>query len=269
MDVTADSGLNESELAGALDREEFALYYQPNFDPRTEEVSGLEAFLRWNHPRQGLRDAGSFIAGVEHNPLLAQRVDQWVLNTAMREGRRFLEDGHVLKTLSINLSTWLGGDELVAMVAAALKSSGLQASYLSLECPWRMFAAHSAAILPTMRKLDGLGCSLVMDGSPLEQECLDILQGSPVRMAKVCYEALSGKLDEAGMDAAARLIKGLQGMGVKVVVVGIENEEHAELARQAGCYLSQGYRFKSPLSANHVRQLLAVIRRTRDAFSLL
>lgn len=264
-----DLDLSEASLAAALDAGEFVLYYQPDFDPKTEEVSDLEAFLRWNHNTRGLCNAASFIAGFERSKELISRIDQWVLNAAMTQGKRFLDDAHVIQTVSVNLSNWLSGDELVASVQAALKATRFPAKSLSLECPWRMFAAHSEKIIPVMHKLNDLGCTLVMDGSPLEQESLDILKGIPVTTSKICYAALRGKVDEAGVAAASVLIKRLRRMKVKVVVVGVENEEHAELAQQVGCSLSQGNRFKSPLSADHVLQLLDVIKKTKDAFKLL
>ena len=132
-----------------------------------------------------------------------------------------------------------------------------------------VFAAHSEVIIPVMRKLDAMGCIVVMDGSPLEQECLDILRGVPVSISKICFAALDEKVNEAGVGAASSLIRGWHRMDVKVVVVGVENDDHAELVRQTGCSLSQGHRFKSPLSADHVLQLLAVIKKTKDAFKIL
>ena len=261
--------LSEATLSSALDAGEFVLYYQPDFDPKTEEITGLEALLRWNHSTQGLCDAGRFIAGFERSKQLISRVDQWVLNAAMKQGRVFLDDAKVIKTISVNLSTWLSGDELIASVEDALNVTGFPAKSLSLECPWRMFVAHSAEILPVMHKLHALGCTLVVDGSPLEQDSIDILKGVPVDISKICYAALHGKVEEEGIRMASSLVKELRRMKVKIVVVGVENEEHVELVKKAGCSLSQGNRFKSPLSPDNVLKLLSVIRKTKDAFKLL
>ena len=119
--------LSEATLSAALDAGEFVLYYQPDFDPKTGEVSSLEAFLRWNHSVQGLCDAGRFIAGFERSKQLISRVDQWVLHAAMKQGRVFLDDAKVIQTVSVNLSNWLSGDELVASVQDALKVTGFPA----------------------------------------------------------------------------------------------------------------------------------------------
>ena len=261
--------LSEATLSAALDAGEFVLYYQPDFDPRTEEVSSLEAFLRWNHSAQGLCDAARFIAGFERSKQLISRLDEWVLNAAMKQGRVFLDDAKVIQTVSVNLSNWLSGDELVASVQDALKVTGFPAKSLSLECPWRMFVAHSAEIVPVLRKLHVMGCTLVMDGSPLERDSINILKGVPVDTSKICYAALREKVEQEGISMASSLVKDLRRMKVKVVVVGVENEEHVELVHQAGCSLSQGNRFKSPLSPDHVLKLLSVIKKTKDAFKLL
>lgn len=267
--VSAELDLSEAGLSSALEAGEFVLYYQPDFDPDSEEVSSLEAFLRWNHEARGLCDARSFIAGFERSEALTARLDRWVLRSALTQGRQFLDDSEVIQCLSINLSNWLSGDELVSSVRDALSVTGFPAKALSLECPWRMFVAHQAEILPVMQQLGELGCQLAMDGSPLEAECLELLAGAPVSTSKVCYSALSEKVDSEGLAAASALIARLQGMGIKVVVVGVENEQHARLVHEAGCSLSQGNRFKSPLSPDHVSQLLGVIKKTKDAFRIL
>ena len=267
MSKTLD--LSELALGTALDANEFVLYYQPDFDPKTEEVSDLEAFLRWDHATVGLCDAVRFIAGIERSPELINRFDRWVLYTAMNQGDEFLAYSNVIKKISINVSSWLSGDELVASVSGALKATGFPAKSLSLECPWRMFAAYSAEIIPVMQQLDKMGCSLVMDGSPLEQECLDILKGVPVSTTKICYGALQQKVRDSGIDTAISLVKKLRRMKVTTIVVGVENDEHADLVSQVGCSLSQGNRFRSPLSSKNVLQLLDIINKTKDAYKLL
>ena len=267
--MSNDLDLSKATLSSALDAGEFVLYFQPDFDPKTEEVSDLEAFIRWNHSSHGLCNAARFIAGFERDKELVNRLDQWVLHAAMTQGKRFLDNANVVKAISVNLSNWLSGEALVANVREALNTTGFPAKALSLECPWRMFVTHSADIVPVMHKLDKIGCRLVMDGSPLEQECLDIIKGTPVTTSKICFESLRGKAEELGMSAATSMIKNLRRHKLKVVVVGVENEMHAELARRTGCSLSQGNRFKSPLSSDQVLQLLSVIKKTKDAFKLL
>ena len=257
------------DIRQALEQADFAIHYQPRFNPSTEEISGLEAFLRWHHPEQGLLDACHFIPQMEQEPALTGQVDRWVLHTTMSETRAFLDGGYALDEISVNLSSWQTGEQLTGMVRNALRNSGFPARRLSLECPWRMLIANRASIIRTLHDLKDLGCSLVVDGAPLDDECLAVMQGTPVKVVKICNDSLCNKVRDEGLASATALIKRFHERGIKVIAVGIEDEAQAEQSRRAGCRLAQGNRFRSPLPAATIAEVLDMIKQTRKAFSLL
>lgn len=256
-------------VRSGLENDEFSAHYQPKFDPDSEEVVGLEALLRWDHPDEGFQEAGAFMPAVERSLELVEQVDAWVLNTTTRQGREWLDANHDFGTLYVNISAWHGGAELVDMVRSALKETGFPAQSLALECPWRMLAADSDAIAPTMRDLRTLGCTIVLDGSPLDQACLDVVGQTPVQVSKTCIKSFQDFATDHGIPALASVVKAWRKRGVEIISIGVEHDDQAELSHKAGCRLSQGHRFKSPLPAKEVTFLLKLIEKTKQALSLI
>ena len=188
MTLTLDQATLPELVLSGLEGGAFSAYFQPKFDPDSEEIVSLEALLRWRHPSAGFSEASWFMPAIERSENLVERVDAWVLSDTTRQGRTWLDNGLDFGFLNVNISAWHAGDRLIDMVRDALKSSGFPAKFLALECPWRMLASNGDAIAPTMRKLRKLGCSIVLDGNPLDQDCLNQVRQTPVQMSKVCIK---------------------------------------------------------------------------------
>lgn len=247
----------------------FSAYFQPKIDPDSEEIVSLEALLRWRHPSAGFSEAGWFMPSIERSDDLMKSVDAWVLNDTTGQGRKWLDDGLPFGSLNVNVSSWKAGDQLVDMVKRALDTSGFPAKALALECPWRMLAADGDTISPTMKKLRALGCSIVLDGNPLDQDCLDQVRQTPVHMSKVCIQHIQDSAQSQGTAAVVTQVKNWQRRNVQIVSMGVEHEEQATLSHQVGCRFSQGNRFKSPLPADDITFLLKMIKKTKQALNLI
>lgn len=261
---------NLSKLVPAgLDEGAFFAYFQPKIDPDSDEIVSLEALLRWQHPTEGFCEAGWFMPTIERSDDLTKRVDAWVLQTTTQQGQAWLDEELSFGTLNINISAWTAGAELVDMVRDALSKSGFPAKYLALECPWRLLAAHGEAITPTLRALKALGCKIVLDGNPLDQDCLDQVHQTPVQMSKVCIKYIQEFSETHGNRALSSLIKSWHRRGVNIVSMGVEDKEQADLSHKIGIRESQGNRFKSPLPAEEITFLLSLIKKTKKALSLL
>lgn len=264
-----DDGAFAELVQSGLESETFSAYYQPKFDPDSEDIVGLEALLRWLHPSAGFLEAGQFMGKVERSEALAQNVDAWVLRATTRQARSWLDEGFQFGLLNVNISAWRGGAQLVKMVDTALQDSGLPAKSLALECPWRMLAVDGEAITATMRDLRRLGCVIVLDGNPLDQACLEVVRQTPVQMSKVCIEHFQEIEQNNGMRALTTLVKNWRKNGVEVVSMGVEHEGQVALSHKAGCQLSQGNRFKSPLPADEISYLLKILGQAKRALSFI
>lgn len=267
------SCVDDQDLAGqvrsGLDAGAFSAYFQPKFDADSEDIVGLEALLRWRHPDDGLQDAGLFMSAVERIPGLAEQVDAWVLHETTHQAQAWLDQGVSFGVLNVNISAWHNTEVLVTMVEKALHDSGFPAKSLALECPWRMLAVDVEGISKTMRALRALGCVMVLDGNPLDQGCLDVVRSTPVQMSKICIEHMQHILETDGIGALSKLVKGWQKQKVQIVSVGVESEDDLDLSHKAGCRMSQGSRFKSPLPSEEITFLLKAIDQTKKALSII
>ncbi|MBF0255031.1 MAG: EAL domain-containing protein [Gammaproteobacteria bacterium] len=256
-------------ICNALDQGELQLHYQPQFDPETEDTAGLEAFLRWQPPGRSLQRAGQFISVVEGSPELVQRIDIWVLSTALAQADSWLQQGYEFGVLSINLSGWMQIQPSLDYLRLALPKRRLPAKNLALECPWRILSQDQQAVLRAMRQLAGLGCQINLNDPPLDDQCLQIAKDSPVRVTKVSVDYLHQLIEAEGTKAVAKRIKQWRSAGIEIAAVGVEQEQHLASCQQIGCRLTQGNRFKSPLPAAGMGQLLEMIKQTKIAFGLL
>lgn len=257
----------DASVRDAVKKGSFALHYQPMFDGAGEDVTGLEAFLRWNIEGVGVQTAGSFLPDLERNPELMALVDQWVLDAAIQQGRKWLDRGYAFAKLFVNISTWTSSDGLRSMVVDALEKGGFPAKLLVLECPWRLMAIGGEHVFSAMVEVKRLGCSFVLDGGPLDLECLGIVTGSPIKTLKICCQHLRELSATEGPRSVSALIRAWEHRGISVVTMGIENDEDSALARSVGCRYVQGNGFKSPLSVDDTSSLLGLIKVTKGAFS--
>lgn len=248
---------------------EFSVYYQPKFDPDSEDVVGLEAFLRWHHPGEGFQEAASFMPAIERSAELSHEVDEWVLGEVTRQGKQWLDEKLSFGSLYVNVSAWGAGQALVTTVDGVLKANHFPAQNLALECPWRMLTVDAASIGPTMRALRSLGCTLVLDGNPLDKECMKLAATTPVQQAKVCIKYINETSQHDGLKSLSGLVKNWKHAGIQIVAMGVENQLQVDLARQIGCRYSQGNRFKSPLPADEIHYLLRIIANTKKSLSLI
>lgn len=256
-------------ICNALDQQELALHYQPQFDPESEDIAGLEAFLRWQPPGRALQRASQFISAIEGSEQLVQRIDHWVLATALSQADAWLARDYAFGTLSLNLSSWHADDSLQRLLQEQLTKGRLNAKQLALECPWRLLQQDREKVLAAMDRFSRIGCVLVLNDHPLDDACLDIVHRSPIRLGKVGVDYLQDLMQQEGERALAKRIKRWSKAGIEVAAIGVEQEQQQQLCKQVGCCLSQGNRFKSPLPAADMGQLLEMIKQTKSAFSLI
>ncbi|MBF0128852.1 MAG: EAL domain-containing protein [Alphaproteobacteria bacterium] len=257
----------DASVRDAVEKGDFALHFQPMFNGTGEDVTGLEAFLRWNVEGVGVQKAAAFLPDLERQPELMALVDQWVLETAVQQGREWLDRGYAFAKLFVNISTWTSADVLKRMVAEALEKGNFPAKLLVLECPWRLMAIGAEHVFSAMAGVKKLGCSFVLDGGPLDLECLGIMTGGPIKTLKICCQHLRELSAAEGPRSVSALIRAWERQGISVITMGVEDDEDSKLARSVGCRYVQGNGFKSPLSASDASSLLGLIKVAKTAFS--
>jgi diguanylate cyclase (GGDEF)-like protein/PAS domain S-box-containing protein len=249
MRETAQDRLDlESELREALVRQEFRVLYQPLVRALDHVVVGYEALVRWEHPVRGTVAPDAFI-GVAEDTGLIVGIGRHVLREACRQQARWAAAGCPSIAVSVNLSArQLRDPELVDVVRAALVDAGVPGSALVLEITETALVDEPDRVLVALEALRALGVRIALDDFGTGFSSLSHLHRFPVDTVKVDRSFVAGVLDPSSRDRAivTAVLHLAAHMGLRVVAEGVEQREQAEVLRELGCDLLQGWAFGRP-----------------------
>ena len=244
-----------ADLQLALQRSELELYYQPKLDLTTGAISGVEALVRWNHPRLGLLNPETFIPLAETNGLIEQLTPQ-VLGMALKQCRLWRDAGFDI-TVAVNLSARNVGNPLLPeAVSFALAELGLPADRLVLEITESSVMDDPERTVPILVRLASTGVTLSLDDFGTGYSSLSYLQRLPVREVKIDRSFVHGLGNPDDARASEALIRSIAGLGesldLNVVAEGVEDADTIDLLRQYGCDVAQGYYIGQPEPADRI-----------------
>jgi len=252
MNATAVARLErEMDLRHAIANGEFVLVYQPKVDLQTGRIAGVEALVRWRHPREGLIPPSEFIALVEETGLMLV-LGQWVLTEACRQARIWLErwPGRPPLTLSVNLAAQQFREpRLAEMIVDILNETGLPATALQLEITESTVMDDVDMAVATLRDLRSHGLRLALDDFGTGYSSLSYLKRFPFDMLKIdksFVDGLGRDIEDTAIVAAVIALAHI--LGMQVTAEGVETIEQANQLRQLSCELGQGYFFARPLA---------------------
>jgi len=247
----------ETGLHRALERDEFLLHYQPQFDLASGELIGFEALLRWQSPTHGLVMPRRFIPLLEENGLICS-VGEWVLRNACRQLRRWQEAGLRPGRLAVNLSgRQLRVPGLVELFLGILQETGIDPAQLDIELTEGHVMQQLQLNVEVLRRLTDQGVQLVMDDFGTEDSSLSCLKHLPVNKVKIDHSFTSQIGRSAEDDALIRAILAMShSLGLKVIGEGIESRAQLDFLRAQGCEEGQGFWFAPARSAAESEQLL-------------
>ena len=219
----------EAELALAVERNEFELFYQPQVHLIDGSVSGAEALIRWRHPVRGLVSPAEFMP-VVNTSSISEQVAAWVLETACSQARAWELAGHDVR-VGVNLSpSQLQSGDLAASVKAMLDLTGLTPARLELELTEDILLLDEQRVLGTFRRIQQLGVRVVFDDFGTGYASLSYLKKFPLDGLKIdrsfVLELLSDSDDAAIVGSTIGLSRQL---GLSVIAEGIENRPTADL----------------------------------------
>lgn len=247
----------ETDLRRALDRQEFVLHYQPQFDLDTGNVAGVEALLRWNHPVSGLIPPLDFIPLLEETGLIVE-VGEWVLRTACHQHREWLAAGLPPIPLSINLSgRQIDNRDLVTMVRRVVQETSMVPELLELEITESVLMENSGAVDGALRILNDMGIRFAIDDFGTGYSSLSYLKRFPVHTLKIDKNFIRDVTVDADDAAIASVIVKMAGtLGMRSIAEGVESREQMDFLRYQGCNFVQGDYLGSPIEAGGITRLL-------------
>jgi diguanylate cyclase (GGDEF)-like protein/PAS domain S-box-containing protein len=239
----------ESNLRHALAKQQFVLHYQPKIDLATNEVTGAEALLRWEHPEWGMVLPERFITIAEECGLIVP-IGSWVLREACSQAKRWLDAGVGSPSIAVNISALeFRQKNFLASVRDALSQTGLPPTCLQLEITESVVMHDALASVETMQKLKELGVRLAVDDFGTGYSSLSYLKNFPIDVLKIDQSFIRDITDhqEDGAIVAAIVVMG-NSLKQTVVAEGVETTTQLAFLKHRSCAEGQGYLFSRPLT---------------------
>jgi diguanylate cyclase (GGDEF)-like protein/PAS domain S-box-containing protein len=247
-----------SRIALALNNHEFLLYYQPKVDLRTDEVVGVEALIRWNHPDRGLLAPAMFLPAVEHD-VLDIDIGRWVIKTALQQSQNWSFLGYDIP-ISVNISPQhLQQAEFVGELKEIIDLyPNFKPESLEFEILESSAMEDIELVSRVMKNCDHLGVRFSIDDFGTGYSSLTYLKRLPAKYIKIDQSFVRDLLIDTD---DKRIIQGIIELARifnrEVIAEGVETPQHGELLLSLGCYIAQGYGIAKPMPANDVLTWLA------------
>jgi diguanylate cyclase (GGDEF)-like protein len=255
----------EQDLRKALSAGEFELYYQPVVSLESNEISGFEALIRWNHPQRGLVAPASFIPLAEEIGFIVP-LGEWVIRQACITAAQWPD--HLQIAVNISAAQFRGSG-LMQVIINALATSGLHPTRLEIEITETVLLQDKEATLAVLHQLRALGIRIAMDDFGTGYSSLTYLQCFPFDKIKIDRSFVEDIADNAGSLNIVRAVAALaNGMGMAATAEGIETQDQLDKVTAQGCTEMQGYLFSRPLPAHEIERLYLPPRETETAIAV-
>ncbi len=248
-------------------RDEISVLYQPQVVLATGELAGVEALLRWRHPRRGMVDPESLLAAAEPSGVMAV-LTRRIIGDVVAQLAAWERDGFTIRA-AVNVSMRdLHADRIVSHLRTSLCDAGIRPDRIQLEITERELMIDSSQVVQTVRRLAALGVEVSLDDFGTGFTSLQYLRRLPVAEVKIDRSFVAGLTRDPDEAAIVRAIIDLSDvLGLRVVAEGVEDAATAARLAAMGCEVGQGWFFGRPMPAGEVTTWLSdqAARAARDA----
>ncbi|HWY09576.1 MAG TPA: EAL domain-containing protein [Candidatus Acidoferrales bacterium] len=247
----------EGSLRRALERQEFAVHYQPKINLRTGEISGAEALIRWTHPTRGSVSPAQFIPVAEDCGLILP-IGNWVLREACKQARTWMDAGLPLGAMGVNISAVEFRNEgFLEGVFAILKDTGLDPKFLELELTESVLMKHPESTASILRALRAEGVRVAVDDFGTGYSSLSYLQKFSIDALKI-DQSFVRRITTAPAETTivTAVISMARSLKLRVVAEGVETLKELEFLQAHQCDEAQGYYFSRPVPPEQFAKLL-------------
>ncbi|GMK47557.1 hypothetical protein PghCCS26_46870 [Paenibacillus glycanilyticus] len=246
----------QHEMYRAIQRKEFILLYQPQYDLVSGMMVGVEALVRWRHPAKGMIPPGEFIPIAEESGMIVQ-IGDWVLEEACRQNKEWQDAGLPPMPVSVNLSIrQFVQQDLATKVASVLEKTGLKPEYLDLEITESM-TMDTGHVSRCLLELTDMGVGISVDDFGTGYSSFHYLKNFPIDRLKIDRSFVRDiQQDPSDAEIVAAIIAMAHNLNIQVIAEGVENEEQMEFLRKHNCDEMQGYFWSPPVSSADIEQML-------------
>ncbi|HEX6177277.1 MAG TPA: GGDEF domain-containing phosphodiesterase, partial [Thermoanaerobaculia bacterium] len=247
----------EATLRKAVSERQLVLHYQPVLEAATGTIVGVEALIRWKHPKKGLLPPSEFISLAEVSGLIVP-IGEWVVRTACKQLRSWEKRLEKPLIMAVNLSArQFQHPEIVESIREAIAESGVDPASIEIEITESSAMQNVDHAVFTLRELKAIGVQIAMDDFGTGYSSLNYLKRFPIDLLKLdqtfVREVMTDERDAAIVGAVIVMAHRL---GLKVIAEGVETEEQLAYLRREGCDFIQGYLYSRPLPAAQFEEFL-------------
>jgi len=257
----------EQDLRQALDQDEFELYYQPQMNLKNRYIKGVEALIRWNHPRLGLLPPGEFLPVAEDAGYIVE-LGEWVIKRAFKTLRKWEENGIAPDRVAINISPrHLEQPNFVAQFMRLMKEFKVSAQRIEIELTENLFIRDPGAMVQKLQSLAAQGVMVAIDDFGTQYSSLSYLQKFPIHTLKI-DKSFVWEIDREYRQHAIikAIISIAHGLDLNLIAEGVETDEQLNFLEGQGCDEIQGYLVSRPLPVEALEPLL---RKQREPLRLV
>ncbi|MEO9275461.1 ammonium transporter [Marinomonas sp. 5E14-1] len=247
----------DKEIQDALASDQFSLVFQPKVQMEKENILGLEALVRWNHPSKGFISPGEFIPIAEESNLII-KVDEWVIDTALKQQKAWCDTGVDVVPIAVNLSgRHLVSESVVDYISQKLDFYNLSGSMLEIEITEGVLLTDIQRCIEVMTELKALDIKISIDDFGTGYSSLNYLRRLPLNTLKIDQSFIE-ECDKHTEDVkiCETIISLANGLGLIVIAEGVETISQAETLKSLGCEIFQGYFYHKPMKSDEVVKLL-------------
>ena len=256
MSVSAMERLDlENSLKAAFENDEFLIHYQPVVDIHKNEITGVEALLRWQHPDKGMIQPADFVSVVEDCGLIVA-IGEWLIASVCKQVRVWQDAGLEKQNVSINLAPrQFKEQDLTALFTQAFKENNIDGSSISVEITERTLIDNIGEVESTLQKLRTMGIKVLLDDFGTGYASLAYLKQFPVDVVKIDRAFIAGIPDNEEDSAIVNAIAGLtRGLKLGLLAEGVENDKQLNVLKSIGCQYAQGYYWSKALPGDEYEQ---------------
>jgi len=256
MSVNAMERLElENSMRKALDEDQFVVFYQPTVDIHKNEIVGVEALLRWDHPEKGIIQPDDFVPLAEDCGLIVP-IGEKLIRIVAKQLRAWKDERIEDQNVSINIAPRQFRDmDILALFKEVIHVNELEYSNFTIEVTESALINNTGEVETVLNTLSGLGMTVALDDFGTGFASLAYLKDYPVDIVKIDRMYIDGTPDSREDTAIVEAIAGLtRGLRLRLLAEGVENDRQLQMLKGLGCQLAQGYYWSKALPADQYEQ---------------